>query len=70
MRPIPVAAATLIAREYGYDQVIIYVRKIGEDPEPHGEHMTTYGVTKIHCGIAAKVGRYMQDRMGWNKADV
>lgn len=61
MKRIPIAAAKRIAKEYGYDQVVIYARKVGE-----GEHMTTYGVTKLHCSIAAKIGITLQKFMGWN----
>ena len=65
MKRIPITAARRIAEAYGYDQVIIYARKVGEDPEPHGEHLTTYGVTKAHCGAAAKIADYLKRVMGW-----
>ncbi len=55
MKPIPISAAEAIAKRYGYDQVIIIARKVGADPEPHGEHMTTYGINPTHCSIAARV---------------
>lgn len=64
---IPIAAAERIAKDYGYDQVVVYARKVGADPEPHGEHMTTYGVTREHCGIAAKMGEVLQKFMGWSQ---
>jgi hypothetical protein len=60
MKRIPISAAQLIADKYGYDQVVVYARKVGE-----GEHMTTYGVTKEHCGIAARMGATLQKFMGW-----
>jgi hypothetical protein len=66
MKRIPITAAKHIAKEYGYDQVVIYARKVGEDPEPHGEHMTTYGVNKKHCGVASLIGKRLQEFMGWN----
>ena len=66
MKRIPISAAERIAKDYGYDQVVIYARKVGEDPEPHGEHMTTYGVTKVHCGVAARIGDTLKKFMGWN----
>ena len=66
MKRIPIAAAERVAKEYGYDQVVIYARKIGEDPKPHGEHMTTYGVDKIHCHVAAMIGKALQKFMGWS----
>lgn len=66
MKRIPIRAAEKIARDYGYDQVIILARKTGEDPEPHGEHVTTYGVNKAHCDAAARSGEYLKFRiMGW-----
>lgn len=68
MKRIPISAAKRIAQDYGYDQVIIYARKVGDDPEPHGEHMTTYGVTKKHCSAAARIGDYLKHKiMGWVK---
>lgn len=63
MKPIPITAAKRIAVDYGYDQVVIYARKTGE---PGGEHMTTYGVTKQHCSIAARIGDTLKKFMGWN----
>lgn len=65
MKRIPVTAAKEIAEKYGYDQVVIYARKVGADPEPHGEHMTTYGKTKEHCTVAAKMAEALQKFMGW-----
>lgn len=61
--PIPVSAAARIAKEYGYDQVIIFARLTGEDG---GEHLTTYGKTRAHCGVAADCGRYLRrEILGW-----
>ena len=60
MKEIPISAAEKIAKQYGYDQVIVYARKVGEDPEPHGEHLTTYGVNKTHCDVAARIGSYLK----------
>jgi hypothetical protein len=69
MKPIPIPAAKEIAERYGYDQVIIYARRIGEAPEPYGEHMTTYGVDKVHCDVAARIGERLQtELMGWRKS--
>ena len=68
MKRIPIKAAQRIAEEYGYDQVVIYARKVGKDPNPHGEHMTTYGVTKEHCDVAARIGDHLKYKvMGWKK---
>jgi len=69
MKRIPIKAGKQIAEEYGYDQVIIYARKVG-DPNNDwlggGEHMTTYGVDKIHCGVAARIGTTLKKFMGWD----
>lgn len=65
MKRIPIAAAQRIADEYDYDQVFIFARKVGQDG---GEHMTTYGRTKEHCDIAAKIGDLLKYKiMGWTK---
>jgi hypothetical protein len=69
MKRIPIGAARDIAEKYGYDQVVIYARKVGEEPDPHGEHMTTYGRNKVHCDVAARIGKTLQKFMGWNVAE-
>lgn len=61
MKAIPIAAAQRIAEDYDYDQVIVFARKVGQDPAPHGEHMTTYGVDPTHCSVAARIGRKLQE---------
>lgn len=63
MKEIPISAAKKIAIDYGYDQVVVYARKVGDNG---GEHMTTYGVDKVHCGVAAKMGDVLKKFMGWN----
>lgn len=65
MKRIPISAAEQIAKLYGYDQVVIMARKVGEEPEPHGEHITTYGVNKAHCESAALQGKALAKIMGW-----
>ena len=68
MKKIPISAAEKIAKTYGYDQVMIYARKVGESPDPHGEHMTTYGVDKAHCSAIGRIGSYLQrEVLGWFK---
>ena len=63
MTPIPIVAARNIAERYGYDQVIIVARKVGN---PGGEHVTTYGKDREHCDVAAKIGDFFKFRlMGW-----
>lgn len=68
MKPIPISAAERIAKEFGYDQVIIVARKVGDAPDPHGEHVTTYGVNAEHCAVAASAGDFLKYKvMGWVK---
>lgn len=68
MKPIPVHAASRIAHSYGYDQVVIIARRVGEEPEPFGEHVTTYGVNKTHCDVAARMGDHFKyNVMGWER---
>jgi hypothetical protein len=63
MKPIPIEAAKKIARNYGYDQVIIIARAIGE-----GEHVTTYGGDRANCIAAARIGDFLKFKiMGWTK---
>jgi hypothetical protein len=65
VRPIPISAAQRLAKTYGYDQVIVYARKVGDAPDC-GEHMTTYGVDEAHCGAAAQIGDFLKYKiMGW-----
>jgi hypothetical protein len=67
MKRIPIRVAADVARKYGYDQVIIFARKVGDDPDA-GEHMTTYGVTRSHCDVAARIGEFLRTKiMGWVK---
>lgn len=63
LRPIPIAAAKRIAEDYGYNQVIIIARRCHDAPEPHAEHVTTYGATKEHCSVAARIGDFLK----WNR---
>jgi hypothetical protein len=68
MKDIPISAAKKIAETYGYDQVIIYARVCHDSPEPHGEHLTTYGRNEEHCGAAAQIGDFLKHKiMGWPK---
>lgn len=61
MKPIPISAGKRIADEFGYDQVVIVARRVGE-----GEHVTTYGRTKVHCEVAARIGDFFKYKlMGW-----
>jgi hypothetical protein len=62
MKRIPITAARHIAKEYGYEQVVIYARRTGDGG---GEHMTTYGINRQHRGIAARMGQILKRFMGW-----
>lgn len=71
MKKIPIAAAERIAKEYGYDQVVIIARKVGVEPSGTtpatigGEHITSYGRNKQHCVSAAKQVAALKRFMGW-----
>jgi len=79
-KPIPIHVAADIAHEFGYDQVMIYARKVdrpagvGETASAAiqgGEHMTTYGRNKEHCDVAARMAKFLQEKiMGWRRDDV
>lgn len=61
MKRIPITAAKRIADEYGYDQIIVIGRAVGQ-----GEHVTTYGRNREHCSAAAKIGDFLKYKvMGW-----
>jgi hypothetical protein len=63
-RPIPISAARVIAKNFGYDQVIIIARKVGDDGI---EHVTTYGKDKQNCDVAELIGEFLKFKvMGWN----
>ncbi len=63
MKPIPIGAAKQIADRWGYDQVIIIARKVGE-----GEHVTTYGRDEKNCDIAGRIGDFLKyEIMKWEK---
>lgn len=63
MNNIPISAAENIAKTFGYDQVIIIGRAIGQ-----GEHVTTYGKDKVNCDVAARIGDFLKHKvMGWPK---
>ena len=67
MKPIPISAAKEIAHKYGYDQVIVFARRVGDSPAPHGEHLTTYGKTKMHCKVAGSIGTFLKRKiLGWH----
>jgi hypothetical protein len=64
--PIPISAAKTIAEAYGYDQVVIVARRVGDGGDG-GEHVTTYGVDKANCAVAAKIGDFFKSKLtGWS----
>ena len=64
---IPVTAGERIAKQYGYDQVVIIARKVGDEG---GEHVTTYGIDKSNCAAAAQIGNFLKHKiMGWPLAE-
>jgi hypothetical protein len=77
--PIPISQAKRIADEFGYDQVMIYARKVdrpagvGETASQAiqgGEHMTTYGIDAKNCAAAAQIGDFLKFKiMGWNEEE-
>ncbi len=65
MKPIPIIAGKTVAEKYGTDQVVIIARKVGE-AGASGEHVTTYGVDKANCDVAAHMGDFFKFKlMGW-----
>lgn len=63
MKHIPINAAKEIAEKYGYDQIVIIGRAVGQ-----GEHVTTYGRNKENCDVAARIGDFLKYKiMGWTK---
>ena len=63
VKSIPIAVAKRIAKDYGYDQVVIVARKTGSEGR---EHVTTYGKNKAHCQVAAQIGNFLKfEIMGW-----
>ena len=66
-KDIPISAAEEIAKKYGYDQIVIIGRKIGTDEDAR-EHLTTYGVDKANCDVAARIGDFLKHKvMGWKE---
>jgi len=65
---IPISAAKKIAKDFDYDQVIIIARKVGVDGN---EHVTTYGVDKANCKVAAHCGDFIKyEIMKWQKSHI
>lgn len=67
MKPIPISAAAKIAKEYGYNQIVIIGRAVGEHG---GEHVTTYGTDAPNCEVAAKIGDFIKYKvMAWEQGE-
>ena len=67
MKPIPISEGKKIAEKYGYNQVIIIARAVGENG---GEHVTTYGTDKENCDVAAMIGNFLKYKiMKWPQKD-
>ncbi len=63
MKPIPIVSARDIAEQFGYDQVVVIARRVGDDG---GEHVTTYGRDKTNCDVAARIGDFLKFKvMNW-----
>lgn len=69
MLPIPISVGKMIASNYGYDQVVIMARRCHTTPQPHGEHVTTYGRNPQHCGVAAMMGDTLKRIAQWDGID-
>ncbi len=68
MKRIPIREAEGIAHKYGYDQVVIIARAVGE---VGGEHVTTYGRDKSNCDVAARIGNFLKFKvMQWGDGNV
>lgn len=52
MRKIPISQAKRLAKEYGWDQVIIYARNPGEDGRCQ---YASYGKDKKNCDAAGRI---------------
>lgn len=68
VKKIPITAARRIAEDYGYHQVVIMARITGEVEGPE-ECVTTYGINKTHCGVAAMMGDKLKQIAQWPGVD-
>lgn len=59
---IPIAAAKRIAKDYDFDQVVIFARKHGDNGT---EHVTTFGKSLADCEVAALMGNKLKKFVGW-----
>lgn len=61
-KAIPISQAKQIAKESGYDEVII----VGCNYETGIQHVTTYGKSTSACENAAKGGNAIKNLLGWH----
>lgn len=59
---IPITAGKDIAHKYGYQQIVIIGRRHGDGGV---EHVTTYGIDKANCDVAALMGNTFKRVMNW-----
>lgn len=65
-KAIPIAAAEKIAKEFGWDTVMIIGRSVNEGSL--FEHITTYGKTKQLCQQIARFADFLKFTvLGWNR---
>lgn len=57
---LPIKAARDIADNYGWDQVIIVARKVGDEGY---EHVVTYGAGRAHCEASARAGNAIKHHL-------
>lgn len=68
MKQIPISAAERVAKDHGYDQVIIIGRVIDKHDQYGWESVTTYGVDRANCDAAALIGDFLKyDVMKWRR---
>ena len=66
MSELPIKEARNIAQDYGWDQVIIVARRVGDAGY---EHVVTYGKDKANCEAAARAGQALKHHlMRWPSA--
>lgn len=60
--------ARKMCHELNYDQVVIIARRHGDNGI---ENVTTYGKSKLDCGVAARIGDFLKYKiMNWDKENV
>ena len=54
-KKIPFVRAKELAKEYGYDQVVVLARKVEEPEHPGGWSACSYGKNRSHCQVAGRI---------------